>query len=80
MLFVKLKFVDFSYTTATERSKDDVNNYATVVISLGLFYSNYKDSVKQGDGRRVERCWKYLLPMLELLIDGIIQVKFMNAL
>lgn len=29
------KFVEFSYTTATERSKDDVNNYATEVISLG---------------------------------------------
>lgn len=59
------RFVDFSYSTVNERSQDDVNNYATEVISLGLFYFNYKDVVKEGAGKRLEVCWKYLLPLFK---------------
>ena len=44
---------------------DDVTNYATDVISLGLFYFNYKDAIKEGDGERVKTCWKYLLPIFK---------------
>ena len=35
------------------------------VTSLGLFYSNYKDAVKEGDGQRVKLCWKYPLPIFK---------------
>lgn len=57
--------VDFSYQEAGERSQDNITNYANEVISLGLFYSNYKDAVKEGDGVRVKACWKYLLPIFK---------------
>ena len=59
------KHVDFSYQRIGERSQDDITNYANEVISLGLFYSNYKDAVKEGDGQRVKVCWKYLLPIFK---------------
>ena len=59
------KHVDFSYCTVKARSSDDVVNYANDVISLGLFYSNYKGAVKEGDGQRVKLCWKYLLPIFK---------------
>ena len=37
------------------------------MISLGLFYSNYnhKDAISDGAGKRVEVCWKYLLPIFK---------------
>ena len=47
------------------RSKDDVTNYVNEVISLGLFYSNYKDTMREGDGQRIKVCWKYLLPIFK---------------
>ena len=47
------------------RSSDDVINHSNDVISLGLFYSNYKDAVKEGDGQRIKLCWKYLLPIFK---------------
>lgn len=34
-------------------------------LSLGLFYMNYHDAVKGGDGLRVLSCWKYLLPIFK---------------
>ena len=59
------RHVDFSYSTISQRSEDDITNYANDVISLGLFYFNYKDAVKEGDGQRVKDCWKYLLPIFK---------------
>ena len=59
------KHVDFSFKTVVERSQDDITNYANDVISLGLFYSNYKDAVKEGNGDRVKTCWKYLIPIFK---------------
>ena len=59
------KHVDFSYQAVSVRSKDDVTNYANEVISLGLFYSKYKDAVREGDGQRIKVCWKYLLPIFK---------------
>ena len=31
------------------------------VLSIGLFYLEYRDAIKEGDGIRILRCWKYLL-------------------
>lgn len=32
-------------------------------MSLGLFFLEYSDSIREGDGLRVLRCWRYLLPL-----------------
>lgn len=38
-----------------------VYGYTREVISLGLLYLNFKDAVREGDGERVLRTWKYFL-------------------
>ena len=40
---------------------DNVYNYACEVLSLGLLYLEYKDAIREGDGERVMKIWKYLL-------------------
>ena len=32
-------------------------------ISIGCFYLNFKDAIKEGDGERIVECWHYLLPI-----------------
>ncbi len=32
-------------------------------MSLGCFYMEYSDAIREGDGGRMLRCWRYLLPM-----------------
>ena len=38
-----------------------VYEYTKEVLSLGLLYLNFKDAVREGDGERVLRMWKYFL-------------------
>ena len=56
-------FVTFSFNNDTSQCDDQVYNYAQQIISLGCFYLEFCDGVKGGDGERVSRCWKYLLPI-----------------
>ena len=56
--------VNFSFTSDTGLSKEDgVREYAVQLLSIGLFYLEYRDAIKEGDGERVLRCWKFLLPL-----------------
>ena len=51
------KFVNFSFNgKQPANQKDRVYKYAVQIISLGCFYLEYSDSIKEGDGRRIERC------------------------
>ena len=57
-------FIDFSFrgpTSATEN--DDVHKYAKHLLGLGLFYLEFLDAIREGDGSRILRCWRYLLPI-----------------
>ena len=47
-------------------SKDGILNYANEIMSLGIFYLNYKDVIREGDGDRLLVCWKYLLPIFKV--------------
>ena len=42
-------------------SSDRVKEYTMETLSLGLFLLEFKDAIREGDGTRVLRCWKYLL-------------------
>ena len=57
------KFVDFSYhqDPISHSSDDNVRKYAIQLTSLGLFYMEYSDAIKEGDGDRILRCWRYLV-------------------
>ena len=43
------------------KEPDTVYVYACELLSLGLLYFEFKDAVKEGDGDRLFRVWKYLL-------------------
>ena len=57
--FVKFRYVEDN----ADVEEDSVTEYAKQLLSVGLFYFQYRDAVKEGDGGRVLRCWKYLLPL-----------------
>ena len=40
-------------------------DYAVQVLSFGLFRAEFIDSVREGDGDRVIRCWRFLLPLFK---------------
>ena len=57
--FITFKF----HESPTLRRHDGVFEYATQMISIGCFYREFSDAIREGDGDRVLRCWKYLLLM-----------------
>ena len=40
-----------------------VYEYSKQLTSIGCFYLAFADSIKEADGERVLRCWRYLLPV-----------------
>ena len=58
------KFVNFSYhPLQIDYSGSAEKEFTQELLSIGLFYLEYLDSIREGDGDRVLRCWKYLLPI-----------------
>ena len=58
------KNVDLSttyYSDTDDTAIDGVREYACETLSLGLLYFEFRDAIKEGDGDRVMRIWKYLL-------------------
>ena len=62
------KFICFQYNNHDKSPqlvdpKDGVCQYSVQLLRLGCFYLEYSDAIREGDGGRVLRCWKYLLPI-----------------
>ena len=55
----------FDWLSPPEPSVDGMYTYAVEVLSLGLFYLSFKDTIKHGNGLQVLRCWKYLIPIFK---------------
>ena len=54
--------VDLSLEPQERQCDDDgVFAYACDVLSLGLLYMEFSDAIREGDGERIIRCWRYLL-------------------
>ncbi len=51
------------YNGPKKVSSDMVLLYAKSIFSYGLFYLEFRDGIKEGDGGRVKRCYRYTLPM-----------------
>lgn len=45
----------------SSESEPNVTNYACVCLSFGMLIRNFNDAVREGDGVRILRCWKFLL-------------------
>lgn len=58
MNYVHLPRID---DQATERCDDGVHLYAAELLSLGLLWHAFHDAVREGDGGRVLRHWKFML-------------------
>lgn len=41
--------------------RDDRYNYSTLRMSMGMLLRNFDNAVKEGDGERILRCWKFAL-------------------
>lgn len=41
--------------------KDYILAYSKELLTLGMFFFEFVDSIREGDGNRILRCWKYLL-------------------
>ena len=50
---------------ATKKTHDGVHDYAKDTLVLGLLLMEFVDSVREGDGDRIIRCWKFLLPLFK---------------
>ena len=50
-----------SSASSTPPSEDYIYNYACVRLSFGMLIRNFHDAVREGDGVRIFRCWKFLL-------------------
>ena len=63
------KFINFTFLATPERkpkqSKDKVFDYTCHLLSLGMFYIEFLDTIHEGDGTRIQRCWRYLLPIFK---------------
>ena len=59
------KFMSVNYNThnAPSASSDEVYLYSSQLLTLGCMYLEFRDAIKEGDGYRVLRCYRYLLPM-----------------
>ena len=57
------RFVQFSYNQGCTTEVDGEFAYAKRLLSMGCFFLEYHDAIKQGDGLRVLHCWCYLLPI-----------------
>ena len=59
------EMVRIQYIAGTSESTcpsiDSVQEYAKETLSLGLLLLEFKDGIREGDGNRVLRCWKYFL-------------------
>lgn len=54
-------FIPFQFHNMQDTSSDNVCNYFKHLLGLGLFYIEYSDAIREGDGERILRCWRYLL-------------------
>ena len=56
---LSLNFNNFVY----KDTDDKVRQYSIQLSSLGCLYLEYSDAIREGDGNRVLRCWRYMLPI-----------------
>ena len=56
--------VDIQYPACNSlpsSNTDHIIEYAKETLTLGLMLLEFKDSLREGDGERVLRCWKFLM-------------------
>ena len=60
------RYLDVAYNSSLREKQpysesDKVLGYVQQLLSLGSMYLEFADAVKEGDGKRIIRCWRYLM-------------------
>jgi len=58
--FFFVKVADDSTATVANSFNDSIYAYAVDLLSMGLFWHAFRDSVREGDGDRIVRYWKFM--------------------
>ena len=75
------KNVDLRMSDCKEKlSSDHIYGYAKELLTLMLFYSEYSNAIRGGDGLRVLRWWSYLFPCLKLQTEPTTQLRHLALL
>ena len=69
-------FHNLSVTTdsSVPKKSDNMYNYQCSLLEFGFIIMSFYDAVSEGDGLRVFRCWKFMLPYLRQ--DGAASRKY----
>lgn len=66
---LSINFSESQSSTLPARS-DSVYAYSCETLSLGLLFLEFKDAIREGDGDRVMRVWKYFFYYSSKLLVG----------
>ena len=64
----KEEFIHHLFNSYSSPSSDSVHDYTKYLMSIGCMYLLFKDTIKEGDGKKVLQCYCYLLPVF--IISG----------
>ena len=59
--YVDVSFGKGEKRTPTSAPSDGVKAYACEILNLGLLLMEFIDAIRQGDGHRICRCWRYMM-------------------
>ena len=63
-----------------EAVDDRVQCYASELLTHGLMYMEFSDSIHEGDGLRILRCWRYLMLMFKATMRKNYSIEALNLL
>lgn len=72
--------MDIDYPSSSSKGDDHVQTYANEVLSLGLLFKEFVDAIREGDGERIIRCWRYFLPLFKCLDRTNYSIEAFNLL
>ena len=52
---------NFQFKASSQVAEDGIQIYGKQLLGIGMLYWEYTDAIKEGDGDRLLRCWKYML-------------------
>ena len=72
----------FNIPETTPAESDNVYEYSLQLLQLGCFYFKFADAIREGDGGRVLRCWKYMIPIFSAspIMPVKLQICYCNTL
>ena len=59
--FVNLQVTFVEDETTSKYKVDTIKEYAHEIMSLGLLLMEFNDAIREGDGSRIFRCWRFFL-------------------